>query len=160
QRQFWPDGDRIGRGMRKAARGVRAAGKEMEGMAKALPSFCKAVKASRRLVDKSKDTLALALEHRSEVEPLLKDLPEHAQRLADNLPKVGQDLARVLRDTGRLKEMAAGLRKARKGIDSAVKSLPDLRSIFANSAGLLRGMQSQLDKALIHRGDYRKALNQ
>jgi hypothetical protein len=160
KRQFWPEGERIGKGMRKAATGVRAAAKEIDSLVKELPGFRKAVNASRAIVEKSQAALALALEHRKELEPLLKEIPDHAQRLADNLPRVGLDLSKVLRETDQLKEMAGSLRKARKGLNTVARGLPDFRTVFSKSAAVLRGMQGQLDKALLHRGDYQKALHQ
>jgi hypothetical protein len=159
-RQFWPEGERIGLDMRKAATGVRAAGKEIEGLFKGLPGFRKAVRASRDLVEKSQDALALALKHRKKLEPLLKEMPDHAQRLAENLPRVGQDLAQVLRETDQLKDMAGALRKARKGLNTVAKGMPDFRTVFAKSATVLRTMQKQLDRVLLDRGDYQKAMHE
>jgi ABC-type transporter Mla subunit MlaD len=159
-RQFWPEGERIGGGMRKAAKGVRAAGKEMEDLFKQLPGFRKAIRASRDLVEKSQETLAVALKHRAQLEPLLKEMPDHAQRLADNLPRVGQDLAQVLRETENLKDMASALRKAKDGINKVARGLPDFRTVFRRSATVLRTMQRQLDRALLDRGDYQKAMHE
>jgi hypothetical protein len=160
RRQFWPEGERIGQGMRKAATGVRAAAKEYSALVKELPGFHKALLASRDIVDKSRSALAAALDHRSEIEPVLKEMPEHAQRLAENLPRVGEDLSRVLRETKKLKEMAAAMRKAQNGVNTVAKGLPDFRKVFSRSAALLRTMQGQLDKALLQRGDYQRAMQQ
>jgi uncharacterized phage infection (PIP) family protein YhgE len=160
RRSLWPEGKEIGKGLRKAATGMKAVGKGLDDLAKDLPQFRKAVQASRKLVERSRDSLEVALKHRSQVEPLLKDMPEHAQRLADSLPRVGKGLAKVLRDTDRLKEVARGLRVARKSIDGVADHWPDLCAMLGNSATLLRTMQYQLDQALLHRGDYQKVANQ
>jgi hypothetical protein len=160
RRQLWPEGKQIGKGLRKAATGMKEVGKGLDGLNKELPQFRKALQASRKLVDRSRDSLALALKHRAQVEPLLKDVPVHAQRLADSLPQVGQGLARVLRDTDHLKEVARGLRNAKKSIDGVADHWPDLCTMLGNSASLLRTMQYQLDQALLHRSDYQKVMNQ
>jgi hypothetical protein len=160
RRRFWPEGRQIGKGLRKAATGIKEVGKEMDGLVKELPQFRKTLQASRRLVDRSRDALGVALKNREQIEPLLRDVPEHAQRLADSLPRVGQGLARVLRDTGRLKGVARGLRNAQKAIDGVAGRWPDLATVLGNSAILLKVMQSQLDQALLHRKDYEKVMSQ
>jgi hypothetical protein len=82
QKKFWPEGDKIGEGMRKAAEGVAAAGKEMEGLAAELPRLRASLDESRKVAQRSKEALALALAQQDKVEPLLKNVPEHAARLA------------------------------------------------------------------------------
>ena len=49
------------------------------------------------------------------IERLLKDVPEHSARLVEELPKLTADLARILRETERLREVAALLRRRRRG---------------------------------------------
>jgi hypothetical protein len=160
QRQFWPDGDRIGRNLRRAAAGVRAAGKELDNLSRALPHVRTAMVASQKVVDASRDTLGVALDYRAQIEPLLKSMPANAQRLAEHLPRVGEDLARVLRQTKNLKEVAAGLRKAQKGMDAVAASWPNFRAVLGNSATLLQTMRGQMERALRHREEYQRALNQ
>jgi uncharacterized phage infection (PIP) family protein YhgE len=160
QRHFWPDGEKIAQGMRKAAEGVKEAAKETERMAEDLPRLRASLEASRKVADRTREALLHALKQQDQVEPLLRDVPEHSARLAEELPKLGADLAQVLRDTARLKEVAAALRQAQKGIDSAVARWPELRTSLGRSATLLRILQQQLDQVIQHRGQYERALRQ
>jgi uncharacterized phage infection (PIP) family protein YhgE len=157
-RAFWPEGETIAEGMRKAAKGAGAAVKEMDLLAEDLPKLRDGIDESRRLVDKTREALAAALKDQQTVEPLLKDVPEHAARLAEELPRLGTDLAKILRDTSRLKEVAAMLREAQKAIDNAVARWPDLRKTLSRSAVLLRATQQQLNRALENRDMFEVSL--
>jgi tetrahydromethanopterin S-methyltransferase subunit B len=160
QRPFWPQGREIAEGMHKAATGVQAAGKEMDDMAADLPALRTSLTESAKVVVKTREALALALKQQDKVEPLLKDVPEHAARLVEELPKLGGDLARILRDTRRLKEVAAALRQANKGIDNAVARWPELRITLTRFATTLQVTHGQLDQALQHREEYETAMKQ
>src|SRR5207244_752909 len=119
QRPFWPEGEKIAEGMMKAAAGAKEAGKELDDLAGELPRLRASLDESRKGVDKTREALATALKQQDKVEPLLKDIPAHTARLAEELPTLGGDLSRLLRDTGRLKEVAVSLRQAQKGIADA-----------------------------------------
>src|SRR5260370_20374272 len=79
QRPFWPEGDEIADGMRKAAAGAMAAGKEMDGMAAGLPEIPAALGESSTMGDKGRGGLGLALQKQNKVEPLLKEIPAPAR---------------------------------------------------------------------------------
>ena len=160
QRKFWPKGDDIAQGMRKAAAGVRGAGKELERLSTELPKLREALDESRRVADKTRDSMAAALKQREQIEPLLKQVPEQAALLAEQLPRLGADLARVLRETDKLAEVAASLRQAEKGIDAAVARWPHLRTMLTRSAALLKAMQKQLSQALENRQEFESAMRQ
>jgi hypothetical protein len=160
QRQFWPEGDRIADGLRKAGVGVSAAGKEMDDLARALPQLRSSLEASRKIVDTTRETLGVVLDHQDQLEPLLKEMPRHAARLAEKLPQVGEDLARVLRDTDKLREVAGALRQARKGIEMAVGRWPELRKTLLGTAGLLQAARQQLDRAVEHQEEYERAVHE
>ncbi len=159
-RQFWPEGKRIAEGMNKAATGVSAAGKELEAMAADLPALRDSLKESAKVVDKTREALAVALKQQDKVEPLLKDVPEHAARLVEELPRLGGDLARILRDTRRLKEVATALRQAHKGMNNAIARWPELRTTLARLGTTLKVTHQQLDQALQHREEYEAAMKQ
>src|SRR5262249_13407248 len=108
----------------------------------------------------TREAMALALKQRDKVEPLLKEVPEQAARLADELPNLAADLSRILRETDRLKDLAASLRQAQKGIDNAVKRWPELGETLGKSAALLKATQTQLNQALSNRKEYEAALRQ
>jgi chromosome segregation ATPase len=160
QKQFWPEGDRIAEGMRKAAKGVAAAAKEADGLAADLPKLREALGQSRRVAAATREALGTALKQQEKIEPLLKDAPQHAARLAEQLPQLSADLGKILRDTARLKDVAALLRQAQKGMDAAAARWPELRQNLGRSTVLLRATRAQLESALAHREEYEAALRQ
>jgi uncharacterized phage infection (PIP) family protein YhgE len=158
QRQFWPEGERIALGMRKAAKGTTAAARELQALTEDLPKIQASLEESRKIVRKTRETLALALKQQDQIEPLLKDIPTHAARLAEELPQLGAGLSRTLRDTARLKELAGLLRQAQKGVEAAVARWPELRKNLGRSADLLRMTQGQLRNALEYRAEYEASM--
>jgi hypothetical protein len=160
QRQFWPEGDKIGEGMRKAARGATAAGTELEQLTRDLPRLRQSLAESRKVVAATREALGTALAQQEKLEPLLKNMPEHAARLAENLPRLVTTLARVLRETTKLKDVAELLRQAQKGVDAAVARWPQLRANLARSSVLLRATQKQLQFVVDHRHEYEASLQQ
>jgi septation ring formation regulator EzrA len=93
-------------------------------------------------------------------ETLLKEVPEHSDRLAEELPKITGELSQILRDTQKLKEVGAFLRQAQKSIESASVRWPELRKSLSRSAFLLRSTQTQLQQTLKRRKEYETALKQ
>lgn len=160
QRPWWPEGGAIADGMRRAAAGAKAAGKQMDRMTVDLPEIRSALTESSAMADQVRETLGFALKSQDKVEPLLKEIPTHAARLADVLPKLGSDLARILRDTQRMKEAAVALRQVQQGVDRTVARWPDLRKTFARFAAILAATHDQLDHAVTHRQEYEAAMQQ
>jgi ABC-type transporter Mla subunit MlaD len=160
QKPFWPEGRRIADGMRQAAEGATAAGKDLDDLATDLPKIRAAVDESRKAVARTRAALGTALEQQDKLGDVLRDGPAHAARLAEDLPKLGKDLSRSLRDTGNLRDVAKSLRQAREGIDTVVKRWPDLRVTLVRSATLLRTARQQLQGAIDHRQDYETAMRQ
>jgi DNA repair exonuclease SbcCD ATPase subunit len=158
QRKFWPEGETVAEGLRKAAAGAKAAREEVNAIEEALPPLRASMDESRKMIQRTREALGLALARQGELEKLLKDAPEHTARLAEELPKLGQDLARVLRETAKLKQIAAALRQAAKGVDDLTAKWPELRDGLKQSAVLLRTTQAQLDRALEHRDELESAL--
>jgi hypothetical protein len=160
QRKFWPKGDDIAVGMRKAAGGVKGASKELDRLATELPRLRETLDESRKVAERTRQAMAVALKQREQVEPLLKQVPEQAALLAEQLPRLGADLTKVLRETSKLKEVAASLRQTQKGIDAAVERWPQLRTVLTRSATLLQATQKQLSQALDNRQDFESAMRQ
>ncbi len=160
QRKFWPDGDKIADGMRKAAAGAKAADEEMAGLEADLPKLRSSLDESRKMADHTRQALAVALTQQSKIEKLLKDVPEHGARLAEELPKLTADLSRILRETERLRNVGALLRQAQQGVETAVARWPQLKTQFGKAATLLRATQAQLRQALDRRSEYEAALKQ
>jgi DNA repair ATPase RecN len=160
QRKFWPKGDDIAIGMRKAATGVKAAGKELDRMSAELPKLRDTLDESRKVAERARLAMAVALKQRDQVEPLLKQVPEQAALLAEQLPRLGTDLVKVLRETEKLDTVAVSLREAQKSIDVATKRWPQLRSMLTNSATLLQATRKQLNQALDNRQEFESAMRQ
>ena len=160
EQPFWPDGKKIADGMRRAARGASAAGREIDSLGEDLPKLRDSINESRKVAETTRDALGNALAQQDKVEALLKDVPAHAALLADELPRLGSDLSKVLRETKHLKEVAGYLREGQKGVEAAVARWPQLRKTLSQSARLLRTAQQQMQNALAHRDDYEKAMDQ
>jgi DNA repair ATPase RecN len=157
QKQFWPAGDKIAEGMRKAAKGATAAGEELEQLTRDLPKLREALAESRKVATATRDALGNALKQQEKVESLLKRAPETATRLAERLPKLTAALAHVLRDTSRLKDVATLLRETQEGLDSVVARWPDLRKDFSYSAVLLRKTRDQLKELIKNKDEYERS---
>src|SRR5437762_5721498 len=71
QRLFWPEGERIADGMRKAAKGASAAREELDGMAADLPRLRGSLEEGKKMADKTREALGLALQHQDKLEALL-----------------------------------------------------------------------------------------
>jgi DNA repair exonuclease SbcCD ATPase subunit len=160
QRKFWPEGDKIADGMRKAAAGAKSADEEMAALEADLPKLRASLDESRKMATRTREALALALKQQDKLETLLRDVPEHSARLADELPKLTGDLTRILRETERLKDVAVMLRQAQKGVETAVGRWPALKTDLGKASTLLRSTQGQLRQALERRQDYEAALKQ
>ena len=159
-RPFWPGGAEVGVDMRKVAAGLAAMGREVEGLSKELPRIQAAVLESRKTIGATRKGLAVALARQAEVERLSADLPAQVARLAEELPRLTEDLSKALRGTERLRGLAVALRESRRGVDAAVASLPRARSGLSGSAALLRATRDQLDQAVRHRAEYEAARGQ
>src|SRR5262249_1164300 len=160
RRKFWPKGGHAAGGTRKAADGVKGASKERARLATELPRLRETLEESRKVAERTREAMAVALKQREQVEPLLKQVPEQAALLAEQLPRLGADLARVLRETDKLKEVPASLRHTQKGIDAAAERWPQLRNVLTRSATLLQATQKQLDQALGNRQEFESAMRQ
>ncbi len=160
QKQFWPEGDKIADGMRKAAKGATAAGQELEQLTRDLPKLRQSLEESRKVASRTRAVLAGALKQQDQLEALMKGVPEHAARLSEELPRLGASLSKVLRDTANLREVAKLLRQTHKSIDEAVGRWPELRKNLGRSAVLLRATQGQLKYVLDHRTEYEASLQQ
>ncbi len=158
QRAFWPEGGQIADGMRKAAKGATAANEELQLLAKDLPQLRKALDESRKAAATTREALAAALQQQDKVEGLLKSVPEYAAHLTEQLPQLADALAKILRDTARLKEVGKLLRQTQKGIDNAIGRWPELRKNLGRSSVLLRNTQNQLNYVLTHRDEYEASL--
>ncbi|MBI1918082.1 MAG: hypothetical protein HYS12_25605 [Planctomycetes bacterium] len=145
---FWPEGEKIAEGMRKGAKALKAAGKELDAQAASLPHMQKSLDESRKSVARTRDALGRALKDHDKLEAVLKGIPQNTARLAEELPTLSADLAKVLREAERLKEVSANLRQTQKDMASAVAKLPKARQGLRDSAVRLRELQKKLDVAV------------
>src|SRR5262249_31974627 len=122
---FWPDGQKVADGLRQGAAGMKAADQELGGVAGRLPALRQAVADGRAIVEKSGDALGMALKQHDQIALLLKNAPEHAARLAEELPQVGASLARLLRGTRELRQVADGLRQTQQALTATGRAWPE-----------------------------------
>jgi exonuclease VII small subunit len=155
---FWPDADKVSAGLRKATKGVQAANQELVLMDKSLPDLRKSMAESRKSVAQTRASLAVALKQQAETEKLLKAVPEQTAALAESLPKLGGTLLQMLRETKKLRELAAGLRAARTTLDESLKAWPEVAKGLKKSAVVLDDARKQLEFAANNREDYERAM--
>lgn len=158
QRPFWPEGDKIAEGMRKAAKGASAATEELQMLSRDLPTLRQSLEESRKAAGTTRAALANALSQQDKVEALLKSVPQHAARLSEQLPELATTLSKILRDASRLREVGKLLRQTQKAVETALARWPELRKNLGRSAVLLRNTQSQLQHVLTHREEYEASL--
>jgi uncharacterized phage infection (PIP) family protein YhgE len=155
---FWPDGEKVADGLRKATKGVQAANQELDAMSKSLPELQKALTESRKSVAQTRESLGKALKQQEETEKLLRSVPDQTATLAEALPKIGRNLARILRETEKLRELARGLRTVRKTLDDTLATWPEVAKGLKKSATVLDEAKARLDKAAASREEYEKAM--
>lgn len=155
---FWPEGDKVAEGLRKATKGVQAANKQLTTMEKSLPDLEKALVESRKSVGQTRDSLAAALKHQVETEQLLKTVPTQTAALAEALPKIGRTLATMLKETRKLRELAKGLQAVQKTLDDTLKTWPEVAKGLKQSAAVLDRARVQLDVTTAQRHEYEKAM--
>jgi DNA repair ATPase RecN len=158
RKQFWPEGDEIAGGLRKAGKGVKAAQEQIADVVKHLPELHDSLAASQKMIEGTRKSLDYAMKQHARVEPSLKKLPQQAAQLAEDLPRLGQDLTAVLKETARFRDVATALRKAQQELESSARVWPKLQKTVHASASLLQAASQQLDDALEQQGDYDKAL--
>jgi uncharacterized protein (DUF3084 family) len=160
EKPFWQNGDKVAEGLRKATEGVRAAQKELDGVGKELPAIRAALEESRKVVARTRAALGKTLEQQNKLEPLLRDIPTRTAGLAEAVPMITGDLAKVLRETKQLRNVAASLKDAQKGLDAAAGKWPELRQSLKQTAKVLRSSAEQLDRVVAHRDDYEASVKQ
>ena len=155
---FWPEGEKVAAGLRKATKGVKAANKQLEVMAKDLPELQKSIAESRKSVTLTRKTLGAALKNRAETEKLLKSVPDQTAALAAALPNIGRTLTHALRETSKLRELATGLKSVQKTLDDTLKNWPEVARGLKKSADVLHQAKLQLDEATANRAEYERAM--
>jgi methyl-accepting chemotaxis protein len=160
EKPFWPNGEKIAEGLGKATEGVRAAQRELDDIAKELPAVRKSLEESRKVVSKTRTALGQTLKQQDKLEQLLRDIPERTAKLADDLPRLAREIAKLLRETKQLREVAAGLRLAQKGVDATVAQWPEMRKGMKQTSSLLKTSAKQLDTVIKNRAEYETSLNQ
>jgi uncharacterized phage infection (PIP) family protein YhgE len=141
EKSFWPEGEDIAKGMRKGARALREAGKEFDTQAANLPRVQRSLEESKKAAARIREMLGKAVNNQEKLESVLKTLPQNTTRLAEELPLLGKDLNRILRETERLSEISIGLKQAQDLLASAEKTWPEARQGLLDSAARLRSLQ-------------------
>jgi len=159
-RPLWPEGTTLATGLVQAADLIGQFQRYLGWLAERSEAYQAFLKEARTAVQQSKRFLETAMIQHAEMGPLFRELPAHAARFAEELPRIGKNLVRVLRDTARLKDVAVVLRQAKMGLDQMVESWPDLTKRLAQSVVVLRAVRKQLQYTLDHRGEYETALQE
>ena len=158
QQKFWPQGKTVAEGLRKGAKGLSAAGEQLDQIVKDVPDLQKSFVVSQEAAKQTEERIAKTLKNREKIEKLLKQVPESSAALAKELPKIGKDLADVLRQTNELSEVAKSLRGAQQNLELMAKSWPKVEQATAQSAKLLEQTANQLDNALDHEKEHKQSL--
>jgi len=155
---FWPDAPKVAEGLKKASTGVQASTKELDRVVKGLPDIRKALAESRKSIARSRESVGTALKQQAEAEKLLVAIPMEIATLAEGLPKIGTSFSTILRETKKLKELAAAMRATQAILDENVKKWPELAAGLKQSALVLEQAQTQLKAAGKNREQYERAM--
>jgi len=155
---FWPEGEKVAEGLRKATKGTQAANKQLATMESSLPDLEKALLESRKSVGQTRASLGAALKQQAETEKLLQSVPTQTAALAEALPKIGRTMATMLKETKKLRELAKGLKAVQQSLDDSLKSWPEVAKGLKQSAAVLDKARAQLDETTSQRGEYEKAM--
>jgi hypothetical protein len=159
-RKFWPEGDKIADGLRKAANGAKAADEQLAALESDLPKLRDSLDEARKMTERTRGAMALAMKQQDKIEFLLKDIPERTAKMAEELPKLTADLTHILRETEKLKEVGTMLRQAQKAVNMAVSKWPEMKTNLSKASTLLRATQTQIEEAVARRKEYEAALSQ
>lgn len=157
---LWPEGKTVSQGLLQARDMVSLGERYLGWMAEHSESYQGFLKEVRTAVAHSSRFLESAMQQYAEMGPLFRDLPAHAARFAQELPHIGKELVRVLRDASRLKEVAVVLRQARGNLDGMLEGWPDMQKRLGRSVVMLQSVRDQINYTLDHRQDYEAALQQ
>lgn len=160
EKPFWPNGERIAEGLRKATDGVRAAEKEMDDITRELPAVRKAVEESRKVVVQTRSVLGKTLQQQDKLDAILRDLPGRMAALLESIPRISQEMAQVLKQTAHLGSVSIALKETQKGLDAVAKQWPAVRDGLRQTAELLRLSAGQLDHVVKNKDQYAAALDQ
>jgi chromosome segregation ATPase len=157
---LWPEGKDLAHSLVQASDMVGLCQRYLAWLAERTESYQAFLKEMRTGIGQASHFLETALGQYAEMGPLFRDLPAHAARFAEELPRIGKELVRVLRDATRLKDVAVVLRQAKKSLDSVLASWPDMKKQLGQSVVMLRTVRNQLNYTLDHRDEYEEALQQ
>lgn len=159
-RKFWPAGDDVATGLRDAADGIAALDEQIAAVKKELPSIRSVVTESEGVIGTTEKSLATALEQLEKVQPLLERIPENSKRLSEELPETTDKLSQVLRETERLRTVAASLRKAKASFGTTAENWEGTRKTLLATATMLNKFGEQVDMAIEHREGYESLVDE
>ncbi len=159
-RPLWPEGKTLAEGLFQAGDMIKSVQQSLGWLAERTESYQVFLTELRSGVRQASRLLQETLHRQEEMSPLFRDLPEHAARFAEDLPRIGRELVRVLRDAGRLKEVAEVLRQTKAGIDHALEGWPDIQKRLRQQAQVLRACRERVNRALENKPEYDSALKQ
>jgi chromosome segregation ATPase len=160
ERPLLPDAARMAKGLRQSAQVLGLVNRYLGSLAEHSSQTESILKELRKGVFSTRQVFETMLHQHAQMEPLVRDMPDNAARLAEQLPQISRGLAQVLREVGRLREVIGTLRQAEKGITNVVNDWPQLQQRLGRSVIILRTARSQINYALDHRDEYQLALEQ
>ena len=95
-RKLWPEGEIVAAALRQASQSAGVTRKELDAAVVELPRLRETLGDSRQATARARELLAAAAKNQDRIEELLKDLPDQTTALANDLPKVGAGLTRLL----------------------------------------------------------------
>lgn len=155
---FWAEGETVAEGLRKAATGSATATEEMIALEKSLPVLRTSLEESRTSIRRTRETLGKALASRKEIEAVLSLAPKQAADLAEALPRAGNELVVLMRETGKLRAVAKTLRAFGDQLTATADRWPEVRRTMESSAAMLGETRERFDGVLARREEYQNAL--
>lgn len=125
-----------------------------------MPDVQRSLADTRKILDGIGQTLDVALKQQAKIEPVVKELPNQIGQMAEKLPQIGMDLAKVLRETGRIKGTAQALRQAQQQVNTVVTNWPQIQGSLGRTSDLLRASQKQMAVAIKNQPTYEVAVKE
>jgi hypothetical protein len=154
EKPFWPNGERIADGLRRATTGTRAAREELAIASREIPAVRDAIDSSRQTIQRTRQTLGAALKYRKEVESLLNEIPDRTGQYTENFSKLAEQFADSLRQLQALKKFTDGLRQVASTIEKHADDWSQTHSTIQGTAKILHTAARSLDTLTKNRDEY------
>ena len=127
---------------------------------KKFPDIRTNLRETRKGMALAEASLKNGLEHRVDIEQFLAHVCQQLEYLSKEYPRLALQFATVVRDTSKVKAIAATLRASGKRIRTASTELPKIQASISRGTKLLANSQQQLQHVIENRDKYDVALKQ